>query len=262
MTGRLSHDRIESEICSWLQKIPLVATYARTRGWYFIAAWAHRITGLWMVLMVWGHITFLGSAIPAGMFLAWLFAVSCLFHGLNGGRLILYESFGNRNDESLMHWVFGLSILYLAVLAMITLSGGQTVTPIFFWVIAGLAGSVLGYGVSAQVWPTAHSIFWKLQRISGAFLLPVLLAYLVFMQLSLPAGGNEEILRVSLQSVFIKLVFSLTMAAAIYHSAYGLFSVLSDYVHSRIVKSASAILIMLLALVVAGVGFRAIFGGW
>jgi succinate dehydrogenase hydrophobic membrane anchor protein len=211
--------------------------------------------------MVWGHITFFGSAIPAGMFLVWLFAVSCLFHGLNGGRLILYESFGNRNDESLMHWVFGLSVLYLTVLAMITLSTGQTVTPTFFWVTPLLAGSALGYGVSAQVWPTAHSIFWKLQRMSGAFLLPVLPAYLVFMQLTLPAGGNEDILSVGLQSIFIKLVLLLTMAAAIYHGAYGLFSVVSDYVHSRIVKSAAAILIMLLALIFAGIGSKAIFGG-
>jgi succinate dehydrogenase hydrophobic membrane anchor protein len=262
MSGRLSHDRIESRVFSWLQNIPLVDTYARTRGWYFIAAWAHRITGLLMVLMVWGHITFLGSAIPAGMFLVWLFAVLCLFHGLNGGRLILYESFGNRNDESLMHWAFGLSLLYLTVLAMITLSRGQTVTPTFFWVVAVLAGLVLGYGVAVQVWSTAHSIFWRLQRISGAFLLPVLPAYLVFMQFSVPFGGHEDILRVALQSVFIKLVFLLTMVAAIYHGAYGLFSVVSDYVHSKIVKSASGILIMVLALIFSGIGFRAIIGGW
>jgi succinate dehydrogenase hydrophobic membrane anchor protein len=261
MTGRLSHDRIESEIFSWLQKVPFIATYARTRGWYFIAAWAHRITGLLMVLMVWGHITFLGSPIPAGTFLVWLFAVLCLFHGLNGGRLILYESFGNRNDESLMHWVFGLSVLYLAVLAMITLSKGQAVTPSFFWVVAVLASLVLGYGVAVQVWSTAHSIFWRLQRISGAFLLPVLPAYLVFMQFSLPTGGYEGMMRVALQSVFIKLVFLLTMAAAIYHGAFGLFSVVSDYVHSKIVKSASAILIMLLALIFAGIGSKAILGG-
>jgi succinate dehydrogenase hydrophobic anchor subunit len=38
--------------------------------------------------------------------------------------------------------------------------------------------------------------------------------------------------------------------------------VVSDYVHSRFVKSAAAILIMLLSLIFAGIGFKAIIGGW
>jgi succinate dehydrogenase hydrophobic membrane anchor protein len=261
MTARLSHDRIEAQIFSWLQKVPFVAACAKTRGWYFVAAWTHRFTGLLMVLLAWGHIAFFGSAIPMGIFWVWLFAFSCVFHGLNGGRLILYESFGNRNDESLMHWVLGLSLLYLGVLALVTLSGGQNVAPTFFWVIAVLTGLVLGYGTTLQIWSSAHSIFWRLQRISGIFLLPVLPAYLLFMQLTLPAAGDGDILRVSLQSGFIKLVFLLTMASAVYHGAYGLFSVVGDYVRSRIIKSASAVLITLLAFLVAGIGVKAIFGG-
>jgi succinate dehydrogenase hydrophobic anchor subunit len=260
MTGRLSHDGMESRVFSTLQKIPIVGLYARTRGWYFIAAWAHRITGLLMTLMVWGYITFFGSTIPAGMFLVWLFAVLCLFHGLNGGRLILYESFGNRNDESLMHWVLGLSLIYLAILAIVTVSSSQTVTPTFFWAMALSAGLVLGYGVAVRVWSTAHSIFWKLQRISGAFILPVLPAYLVFMQLSMPPGGNSGILLLGLQSVFIKLVLLLTMAAAVYHSAYGIFSVASDYVRSRFLKGTVAMFIILLALIFGGVASKAILG--
>jgi succinate dehydrogenase hydrophobic membrane anchor protein len=126
--------------------------------------------------------------------------------------------------------------------------------------VALSAGLVLGYGVAVRVWSTAHSIFWKLQRISGVFLLPVLPAYLVFIQFSMPAGGNSGILLLGLQNVFIKLVFLLTMAAAIYHGAYGIFSIVSDYVRSRILKGAAAIFIILLALIFGGVASKAILG--
>ena len=117
---------LEQIIISGIENIPIVSFYAKTRGWPFVIAWIHRISGILMVLYIGIHIytlSFLVSpdAYDAKMkvfgffpfsFLEWLLAVPVIFHAFNGGRLILYEIFGVRNDESMIRWVLGLSVIY------------------------------------------------------------------------------------------------------------------------------------------------------
>ena len=43
-------------ILSWLENLPIVSFYAKTRGWPFVIAWIHRISGMFMVLYVLLHI--------------------------------------------------------------------------------------------------------------------------------------------------------------------------------------------------------------
>lgn len=48
--------------------------------------------------------------LPLFVLLEWLLAVPVIFHALNGGRLMLYEIFGNRKDALVLRWALGLSV--------------------------------------------------------------------------------------------------------------------------------------------------------
>jgi succinate dehydrogenase / fumarate reductase cytochrome b subunit len=204
MNTRFSKTSLVPLIRSKLDNVPLVSFYAKTRGWPFVIAWVHRISGMLMVLYIWVHIytlSFLATpdAYDAKMkligffpfaFLEWLLAVPIIFHALNGGRLILYEIFGRRNDESMIRWVLGLSATYFLLLGLLMVMGNQTVSPIFFWLIIFIIGFLPSYVVAVRIRNMAGSITWKLQRISGAYLIVMIPAHLLFMHLQ-PAVGHE-----------------------------------------------------------------------
>ena len=113
MITRFVKKPLEQLILSGLDNVPIVSFYAQTRGWPFVITWIHRISGMLMVIYIWLHIytlSFLAEpdAYDSKMklfgsfafsFLEWLLAVPVIFHALNGGRLIMYEIFGSRNDE-------------------------------------------------------------------------------------------------------------------------------------------------------------------
>ena len=110
-----------------LEKFPKISFYARTRGWYFIIAWCHRVTGILLVVFVWIHIYSYSSPYTPGVqdvktqgfgslilsLLQWVLAVPIVFHAFNGGRLILYEIYGSRDEQSMLRWMTGLAIIYL-----------------------------------------------------------------------------------------------------------------------------------------------------
>ena len=108
----------------------ILSSYATTRGWPYVLAWCHRIAGLLLIGYLWFHIyTLLSLSSPPrydatmkfyGFFLftilEWALAIPVIFHAFNGGRLILYESFETRDDESMIRWLLWLSILYVALM--------------------------------------------------------------------------------------------------------------------------------------------------
>ena len=135
-----------------IENLPLIGGYAKTRGWLFVIAWAHRVAGVLLALYVLLHIytlSYLASPdiYDAKMkvygfflfsFLEWLLALPVIFHALNGGRLISYEIFGARSDRLILMWVFGLAVIYVLLLALLMILGTQSVTPIFFWLMASI----------------------------------------------------------------------------------------------------------------------------
>ncbi len=159
--------------------------YAKTRGWPFILAWAHRIAGVLLVLYVFFHIVTLTSlqapeSYDAKMrilrlflfvFLEWLLVVPVIFHALNGGRLILYEVFGNRNTESMIRWLVVLTAAYILFIGLMMMMGNQVVTPVFFWLSALSAALCAVYFLVVKLCTSGASLSWKLQRITGGFLL-------------------------------------------------------------------------------------------
>ncbi|MBW1887660.1 MAG: hypothetical protein JRI52_04825 [Deltaproteobacteria bacterium] len=272
MNGDSDKTRFEASIISKLEHLPFISFYAKTRGWYFLISWCHRITGILLVIFVWLHIYSLDSISALGTYhektqtartfiialLGWVLSIPVIFHALNGGRLILYESFGKRNDESMIRWVFVLSVLYVALLGLLMLMGNQSVSPFLYWLMMFVTALIVAYGVAAKIWNTEHSVFWKFQRTSGAFLLVMVPAYILFIHLSPLSGKVTQMVMGGAQILFIRVVHLVMLVGALYHGGYGVWSVVSDYLSSRILKAGLTILVTLVTLIFTLFGIKLI----
>ena len=262
----------ESPVLSLLERLPVLSFYAKTRGWHYVISWCNRIAGLLLVIWLWLHIYFLAflytpSTYDGNMkifryfilaFLQWILSLPVIFHAFNGGRLILYEVFGKRNDETMVRWMFGLSGLYIGLVGLFMIMGNQSASPFFFWLLMLLTALICGYGVARKLWHSEHSIFWKLQRISGAFLLVLVPAHLLFMHLNPSVAMEASVVIGRMQSWFIKAVDLILVVAALYHGGYGLFSVLSEYLSSRILRRVLVCIVAFITFIFAWIGIRLI----
>ena len=249
-------------------KMQVVSRIAFTRGWYFVIAWCHRISGFLLVLLAWLHIYGLGFRVSGettqGMksgivaLLVWLMAIPLIFHVLNGSRLMLYESFEKRNDAEMVRLVSTLSAMYLVVLGVIMLLGSQTASPLLFWLCVSLIGVVLAYVIASRLRKTGHGIFWKLQRISGAYMVPTVPGYVLSLYLKAPGEDDTNMAMATMQSTFGKPAFLIVWLCVVYHGAYGLFSVISDFVASRWIKAVVTVLVILAALTIGAIGVKII----
>jgi succinate dehydrogenase cytochrome b556 subunit len=257
-------------IRSGLENVPIISFYAQTRGWPFVIAWFHRISGMLMVIYIWLHIytlSFLATpdAYDTKMkllgsfpfsFLEWLLAVPVIFHALNGGRLIMYEIFGSRNDESMIRWVLGLSATYFLLLGLLMVMGNQTVSPIFFGLVIFIGGILAGYRVASKIWNIAGSITWKLHRISAAYLIVMIPAHLLFMHLQPAIGHQADFVIARMQNIFIKFIDLTLVIAAFYHAGYGLTAIIGDYLKPGLLQTGLACLIVLIMAVFGWIGIR------
>jgi succinate dehydrogenase / fumarate reductase cytochrome b subunit len=270
MITQFSKTSLVKLILSGLDNVPIVSFYAQTRGWPFVIAWIHRISGMLMLLYIGIHIytlSFLATpdAYDAKMklfgyfpfsFLEWLLAVPVIFHTLNGGRLILYEIFGIRNDESMIRWVLGLSATYFLLLGLLMVMGNQTVSPIFFWLIIFIVGILPGYLVTSKIWNIAGSFAWKLQRITGAYLFVMIPAHLLFMHLQPAVGHEAGIVIARMQNGFIKFIDLTLVIGVLYHAGYGLTAIIRDYLRSRLLQTGLVFLVFLIMAVLGWIGIK------
>lgn len=260
----------EGLLLGFLERAPLLMYYSHTRGWKFVLAWSHRIAGLLLAAYLLLHIYTLSLLSDPKQFTAimetysslffklleWLLAVPLIFHALNGGRLILYEGFEMRNDGSMIRYLLGFSFLYVALLGILMLMGTQSVSPVFYWLTMLIAALTLAYGVASKFWKTRHSLLWKLQRISGAFLLVMVSAHLLFMHLNPSVGKDANIVIMRMQNWFIKFIDLSLIVMVIYHACYGLISVIRDYISFRVFRTGLAVLVILVMVIFAWAGIR------
>jgi succinate dehydrogenase hydrophobic anchor subunit len=261
---------LEGSFLEFLDRIPIISFYVKTKGWPYVIAWCHRIAGLFLAAYLCFHTyTLLSLSSPplfdATMkiyrfflftFLEWAIAIPVIFHALNGGRLILYEGFEVRNDKSLIRYTLGLSFLYVALLGALMLMSNQSVSPVFYWLTMLIISLILSYGVISKFWKTRHSLSWKLQRITGAFLLVMVPAHLLFMHLNPSIGKEANIVIMRMQNWFIKIVDLGLIIVAFYHAGYGLISVARDYVSFRTFKLALTALVIIALAIVALAGIK------
>ena len=143
MTTKVFRMDFETPILSMLERLPFLSVHVRAKGWSFILSWCHRVAGIILVIYVWFHILSLESLYTPRVFaekmaffnlfvcriLEWMLAIPVIFHAFNGGRLILYESFGTRNDAQMIRWTFSLSIIYVALFGLLMILGDQSASP-------------------------------------------------------------------------------------------------------------------------------------
>ena len=186
--------------------------------------------------------------------LEWMLGVPVIFHALNGGRLILYESFGNRNDDLLIRWVLGLSVVYMLLMGIMMILANQEASPIFFWLFMLVTGFSLILPASAKIWRTKNSYGWRLHRITGVYLLVMVPAHFLFMHLH-PANSHvASVVIARMQNLFIKFVDLTLVVSALYHGGFGVISIARDYVESKMIQTALALLAILILVAFAGVG--------
>lgn len=268
-TDTVSH-RIEKRILPKLERLPVIAAYARSRGWPFVLSWIHRISGILLVLYVLFHIytlSFLKSpdvfdakmrffSLFIFVFLEWALAIPVIIHALNGGRLILYEIFGNRKDDALMRWVWAMSVVYVLLLAVMMIMGNQTVTTGFFWLTTAILAVSMVVGVGSKIWKTASSTVWKFQRITGAFLLIMVPAHMLFMHLNPGFGHEASVVVARMQNVFIKILDLGLVISVLFHGGYGLLSIAKDYIPSKLIQNVIALAIIIVLVVFGWVGVK------
>jgi len=257
-TPVVDYNRMERRILKKLESLPLVGFYAKTRGWYFVLAWAHRAAGILLILFVWFHIyTLTALATPEVftakmqcfqgvffVFMGWSLAVPVIFHALNGGRLILYEVFYSRADDAITRGILISSVLYVGLLGLMMIMGDQTVSPFLFWLCLLVMSLSLSYLTGLKTWPGKNSSGWKLQRITGSFLLPMIPAHLLFMHLQPAIGHDAGIIIARMQHAFIKVVDLAILGSGLYHGGYGLLSIVKDYLTAGFLHGCCAILII------------------
>lgn len=256
-----------------LERLPVLSCYAKTRGWPYVISWLHRFTGIGLIIILMAHMLTLSLlqtpdvfnpklklvVSPICLFLVWASSLAVAFHALNGGRLILYELFGRRNDAAMIRWICGLTAAYAAMVGLMIIMKNQRVSAFFFWLVAFFFGAVAAYIVASRIWNKRHSLLWKLQRISGAFLFVAVPAYFLFAYLNPgeAAGAPREAVTLT-QNLFTRLVILVLAAGVFYHAGYGLFSVAADYVPSPAVRAVTTAIIAVVISVLAVLAFRLI----
>jgi succinate dehydrogenase cytochrome b556 subunit len=261
---------LEQYVQPILERLPVVSFYAKTRGWPFIIAWIHRITGVVLALYFCVHIYTLSFlADPAVYetkmklfgyfilsFLEWLLAVPVIFHALNGGRLILFEVFGSRNDESSIRWVLSLSITYVLMLGLMMIRQDQSASLIIFWLPIFVFSISLVYLVALKIRRSDNRIAWKLHRMTGVYLLLMIPAHLLFMHLE-PALAHEAITVINrMQHVSVKFMDLTLVLGVSYHAGYGLISICKDYLPPGSLQNSLTFLIALTLAVLGWIGMK------
>lgn len=191
-------------------------------------------------------------------FLEWTLAIPVIFHALNGGRLILYENFGSRNDESLIRWTLAIAFLYVMLLGTLMLIGGQNVSTGFYWLFMLVASLTLAYGVSSKIWANTHSLFWKFQRATGTYFFVLVPAHMLFMHLNYALAHDANTVIMRMQSYFIKGVDISLAVAILYHAGYGVVTVFGDYIGSFLLRKSLTALAFLVMTLFAFVGIKLI----
>jgi len=235
----------------------------QNRGGSYIIGWSHRLTGLLLLAYVLLHINTLSTLSspevftrkaemfsgPFFVFLEWLLAIPVIFHCLNGGRLLVYELFTTRHDEKLIGWMGTLSIVYMLLLGYLMFLGNQEVSPLFFWLTALILSLIVTCPVWQKISRVNGSIFWKLQRSSGAFLFVLVPAHMLFMHLNPTVGRDVQVISERLNQPLIVALDTGLLVCILYHGGYGLIGILKDYlIDQRTIKIAMAVVIVTLVL--------------
>jgi len=243
---------VEGYLIDILERSNRLSYYAQSRGWGYLLTWAHRIAGLMLVLYMLFHVyTLSGLHEPQVFaskmkflqnflfsFLEWALAVPVIFHALNGTRLILYEAFRVRQDATMIRWVFALSSIYVLTLGFLMMMGDQEVSVAFFWLTVAIVGIITSTVVYKKLWPTQNSVLWKLQRVSGALLLPLVSGHMFFMHLNYRVGHDVDTILARISAPGMKALDVVFVITVFFHAGFGASTIIGDYVEDKVLRNA------------------------
>jgi len=272
MEKALRTTKIESYIISLVERFPILSYYTTSRGWSFLISWGHRLAGLTLIGYMFAHIytlslLFTPATFDADMkllhnfvfsFLEWALAVPLLFHSLNGGRLILYELFHMREDEIVMRSMIIIGLVYILIVGFFFVEESQQISVALFWSITFAISLIAFFIVLNKIWRTGNSILWKLQRITGAFMIPMLLGHMLFMHMNYLTGHDSRTILLRMQSPFIKGMDLVFITLLLFHAGYGVFSIVADYIKPGPILRSLAVLVIIAMAISAFFGIRLI----
>ena len=248
-----------------LENLLVVPRLTKSRGWPFVMSWGHRISGVGLSLYIAFHVYTLlllknpeiydaqmsvYKAFPFNL-LAWLLAFPVIFHALNGGRVILYESYGVRKDRILIGSVIGLTAVYLLGLGILMIISFRFSIRELYWGPLFLISVSLCFLVSFQLAKSRAGFAWKLQRISGSFLLLLIPAHMLFMHIHPDMAHSASMVINRMQIRMIKVIDIMLVFGVLYHSGYGLTSILGDYITRQKLRIGSMVVVWLLVIIIA-----------
>jgi succinate dehydrogenase hydrophobic membrane anchor protein len=260
----------EASVISLIGRIPVLSYYVNSRGWSFLLSWAHRLAGLTLLAYIFAHIYTLSllfnpATYDADMkfldhfvfaFLEWCVAIPVIFHSLNGSRLILYELFHVREEELMIRFVVFLGFIYVMLVGFFFIQEGPQISATLFWSITSAISICAFLIVLFKIWATKNSVLWKLQRITGAFMLPMLIGHMFFMHMNYLAGHDSKTILARMQSPFIRGLDLVFIVFLLFHAGYGMFSILADYIKPGALLKLLTVLIFLAMAVSAFFGIR------
>jgi succinate dehydrogenase hydrophobic membrane anchor protein/succinate dehydrogenase cytochrome b556 subunit len=242
---------VEGYVVSILERSERLSGYAQSRGWGYLLTWAHRIAGLMLVLYMLFHVyTLSGLREPEVFaskmkflqnfifsFLEWGLAFPVIFHALNGTRLVLYEVFRVRQEAVMIRWVFVLSGIYVLALGFLMMLGNQEVSVAFFWLTIAIASAISSTIVFKKIWYTQNAVLWKLQRVSGALLLPLVSGHMFFMHLNYQVGHDVNTILARISSPGIKALDVVFVVTVFFHAGFGVSTIIGDYVEDKLLRN-------------------------
>ena len=246
-----------------MERFPILSYYANSRGWSFLISWGHRLTGLTLVGYIFAHIYTLSLLFtpatfdadmkllhsPVFSFLEWALAVPLIFHSLNGGRLILYELFHVREDEIVIRWMVIPGLIYILTVGFFAIEESPQVSVNIFWSIIVAISLIVFLIVFNKIWRTGNSILWKLQRITGASMIPMLLGHMLFIHMNYLTGHDSKAILLRMQNPFIKGIDFVFIILLLFHASYGIFSIIADYIRpGPLLRSLTCLVIIVMAI--------------
>ena len=255
--------KAEAYVISVMQRIPVLSYYATARGWSFLISWGHRLAGLTLVAYMFAHLYTLSllfhpATFDADMrflnnlvftFLEWCVAVPVIFHSLNGGRLVLYEIFRMREEELAIRSMVAVGFIYIAIVGFLFIGEGHQISATLLWEVTLAISIVALLVVLFKIWLTRNSLFWKLQRVTGAFMFPMLIGHMLFMHMNYLTGHDSKTIFLRLESPFMRGMDFVFVIFLLFHAGYGLFSIIADYIKpGPLLKSITLLIIIVMAI--------------
>jgi len=263
MENAVKVTKAESYVISSLERLPILSYYTTSRGWSFLISWGHRLAGLTLVGYMFAHIYTLSllfhpATFDADMrflnnffftFLEWCVAIPLIYHSLNGGRLILYELYTVRREDIVLRTMTVLGVVYLIIVGFFFIQEGPQPSLALLWPATFVLSLVVFGAVLLRISKTRNTLLWKLQRITGAFMIPMVIGHMFFMHMNYLTGHDSKTILMRVQSPVIKGIDFAFIVLLVFHAGYGIFSIMTDYLKPGFVlKSLTALVFIVMAI--------------